>query len=156
MKVYRIDRSKYLDSSLTGAGAAKTKGGRWNSFGTKMVYTAECRALATLEVAVHLDLSEDLPTDRHYVSIHIPADVEVLEVAVDDLPADWNAKPPNSTTQAIGDDFVQGGKAAVLKVPSSFVPGEYNYLLNPDHPQCRRIKVTAIAALVFDTRLKMK
>ena len=72
MKVYRIEREKYLDTTLQGVGAALTEGYRWNSLNTYLVYTAESRALATLEVSVHLDFLEDLPKDRFYVEIEIP------------------------------------------------------------------------------------
>jgi RES domain-containing protein len=91
MIVYRIEREKYLDVTLTGFGAAMSKGYRWNSFNTRLVYTSESRALATLEVSVHLDLNEDLPTDRFYVEIEIPDNIIMLEVHIDDLPEDWNA-----------------------------------------------------------------
>src|SRR3954447_15621263 len=141
MIVYRIEREKYLDTTLQGIGASMSKGYRWNSFNTRLVYTAESRALATLEVSVHLDLSEDLPTDRYYVEIEIPDDLTILEVDIKDLPDDWDAKPPTVTTQAIGDDFVNGNEAAVLKVPSSIVPQESNYLINPNHSDESKIKV---------------
>jgi len=74
MRVYRIEREKYLDTTLKGIGAALTEGYRWNSLNTYLVYTAASRALATLEVSVHLDLCEDLPADRYYVEIDIPDD----------------------------------------------------------------------------------
>ncbi|HEX5113094.1 MAG TPA: RES family NAD+ phosphorylase [Saprospiraceae bacterium] len=155
MHVYRIEREKYLSTTLSGIGAS-TKGNRWNSINTKLVYTAESRALAILEVAVHLDLSEDLPADRHFVEIHIPDDLLIQEVKLADLPAGWNLKPPVQLTQIIGDDFVQQGEAAVLKVPSSIVPQESNYLINPNHPDAKRIVVTGTSRLVFDSRLTSK
>lgn len=154
MIVHRIEREKYLTTTLQGLGAAFSKGFRWNSYNTRMVYTAESRSLATLEVAVHLDLIEDLPTDRFYVNIEIPDDVEILEVNVDDLPNDWNSKPPTTTTQVIGDDFVNYNEAAVLKVPSSIVPDEYNYLINPNHVDAFKIKIKGISKMEFDFRLK--
>lgn len=154
MKVYRIEREKYLETTLSGIGASMTKGYRWNSFNTKLVYTAESRALATLEVSVHLDLSEDLPTDRFYVEIEIPDEITVLEVNIEDLPSDWDAKPPTLTTQIIGDDFVFQNEAAVLKVPSSIVPQEFNYLINPNHPDARSIKVISQTSMKFDSRFK--
>ena len=153
MLVYRIERVKYVGSTLSGIGASMTNGYRWNSFQTKLVYTAESRALATLEVAVHLDLSEDLPSDRLYVEIEIPDDLLILEVKADDLPSGWDAKPPRLITQIIGDDFVEQGEAAVLKVPSSIVPQECNYLINPNHPEAKRITVGSASPMIFDARL---
>ncbi len=156
MRVYRIEREKYLDTTLSGGGAASAKGFRWNSMGTPLVYTAESRALATLEVAVHLDISTDLPTDRFYVEIEIPDDLPILAVALADLPEDWSAKPPTTATQMVGDDFVQQNEAAVLKVPSCIVPLEYNYLINPHHPDAKKIKVQATLPIQFDALLKVK
>ncbi|MPR36316.1 RES family NAD+ phosphorylase [Salmonirosea aquatica] len=152
MRVYRIEREKYLDATLKGIGAALTEGYRWNSLNTYLVYTAESRALAMLEVSVHLDLSEDLPTDRHYVEINIPDDVAILELRLEDLPENWDAKPPILETQFIGDDFVYENNAAVLKVPSSIVPPEFNYLINPNHPDAKKITVISKVPLRFDQR----
>ena len=154
MIVYRIEREKYLKTALTGIGAFLSKGYRWNSFNTRLVYTAESRALATLEVSVHLDLSEDIPTDRYYVEIEIPEDIMIQEVRIEDLPEGWDAKPPTLITQTIGDDFVQQNESAVLKVPSSIVLQEYNYLINPHHPDARKIKVAGKTLMNFDSRLK--
>lgn len=130
MKVYRIEREKYLKTTLTGTGASMSKGYRWNSLNTKLFYTDESRALATLEVSVHLDLAEDLPNDRFYVEIEIPSDIVILEVLIEDLPDDRSSKPPSLTTQTIGDDFVLENGAAILKVSSSIVPQKFNYLIN--------------------------
>lgn len=154
MRVYRIEREKYLNTTLNGIGAALTEGYRWNSLNTFLVYTAESRSLATLEISVHLDLTEDLPTDRYYVEIDIPEDTEVLELSVEDLPENWNAKPPAIETQFIGDDFVSQNQAAVLRVPSCIVQQEFNYLINPTHPDAKKINVISIQKLTFDNRLK--
>jgi RES domain-containing protein len=154
MKVYRVEREKYLETTLSGIGASMAKGFRWNSEDTKLVYTSETRALAMLEVSVHLDISEDFPTDRYFVEIEIPDETSALEVSVDDLPDQWDTKPPLLVTQIIGDDFVLNGQAAILKVPSCIVPEEYNYLINPLHPDSKKIKITHSSPLKFDERLK--
>lgn len=154
MIVYRIEREKYLDITLQGIGVSMSKGYRWNSFNTRLIYTAESRALATLEVSVHLDLSEDLPIDRFYVEIEIPDNITILEVNLEDLPDDWNAKPPTITTQTIGDDFVNYNEAAILKVPSSIVPQEFNYLINPNHNDASQIKIINSTRMHFDPRFK--
>jgi len=156
MIVFRIEREKYLTTTLTGIGASMSEGYRWNSLHTRIVYTAETRALATLEVSVHLDLSEDLPDDRHYVSIEIPDDLLILEVDIGHLPKNWDSKPPVLTTQIIGDDFVNYAEAAVLKVPSAIVPQEFNYLINPNHDDAKRIKVISTVKMALDRRFGSK
>lgn len=44
MRVFRIEREKYLETTLKGLGAALVEGYRWNSLNTSLVYTAESRA----------------------------------------------------------------------------------------------------------------
>lgn len=152
MKVFRIEREKYLETTLKGIGAALTEGYRWNSLNTYLVYTSETRALATLEVSVHLNLSEDLPADRYYVEIEIPDDIIILEIKTNDLPDGWDSKPPILETQFIGDDFVKENNAAVLKVPSSIVQQEFNYLINPNHVDAEKILVISVTPFIFDNR----
>ena len=156
MKVFRIEREKYLETTLEGIGAALTEGYRWNSLNTYLVYTSESRALATLEISVHLDLSEDLPTDRYYVEIDIPDDITILEIEIDNLPDGWDSKPPTLETQYIGDDFVKEKNAAVLKVPSSIVKQEFNYLINPNHPDPEKISVITVTPFKFDSRMQQQ
>lgn len=154
MRVYRIEREKYLKTTLKGFGAASTEGYRWNSLNTFLVYTAESRALAILEVTAHLDFSEDLPIDRYYVEIDIPDEVKILELRTEDLPDNWDIQPPSLETQYIGDDFVKDNEAAVLKVPSCIVTLEYNYLINPNHSDARKINVVTKKQLTFDNKFK--
>jgi RES domain-containing protein len=154
MRVFRIERRKYLEAVLSGEGAARSSGNRWNSLYTAMVYTAQTRALALLELAVHLDLTEDLPTDRYFVEIEIPDQLQISEIKVEDLPSGWNENPPNTQTRRIGDKFVADGHAVVLRVPSSIIPMEYNYLINPRHPDSAGIRVISSEELHFDPRLR--
>jgi len=153
MKVFRVEREKYLSTALSGIGASMDDGCRWNSRFTRLVYTAESRALAILEVAVHLDLSEDLPTDRFFVEIEVPDDAVIQEIRFENLPDDWNEQPPSNRTQVIGDDFVLQNAALVLKVPSCLVPDEFNYLINPHHDAMRGVRVCKSMSMGFDGRL---
>lgn len=154
MVVYRIERLKYLSSTLSGWGAALSTGFRWNSLNTRMVYTAATRSLAMLEVSVHLDWSEDLPLDRYVVEIELPDDLVMYELQPEDLPIGWDVRPPGTATQFIGDDFVIQNKGAVLRVPSCIIPEEYNYLLNPMHEDFNQVKIIGTRPLLFDVRWK--
>jgi RES domain-containing protein len=44
----------------------------------------------------------------------------------------------------------------VLKVPSAVVPGEYNFLLNPNHKYFQKVKILNIESFTFDERLFRK
>lgn len=153
MIVYRIERQKYIATTLKGIGAAKSEGFRWNSLHTHIVYTSQSKALAMLEVSVHLDIAETLPTDRVFVSIDIPEQLVIQELATDDLPADWDSKPPLSGTQLIGDAFILENEAPIMKVPSVIIPTEFNYLINPFHADAKSIKVIGSESIRFDKRL---
>ena len=153
MRVFRIERERYLPDTLRGIGASLSNGSRWNSYGTFLVYTAQSRALAMLEVSVHLNLRDELPTDRMLVEIEIPDEVKILEISKEELPKNWNSKPPTGHSQVVGDAFVRNGEAAVLKVPSSIVEEEFNFLINPNHPEAAKIKVVSSRPFLFDERL---
>jgi RES domain-containing protein len=153
MKVYRIERARYLNEALKGLGSALSKGARWNSFQTRMVYSAASRALAILEIAVHLDLGQDLPNDRLILEIDIPDKLDLLKKESGSLPEGWNAIPPTKISQRIGDDFIRNENFAVLRVPSVIVPQEFNYLINPLHQDIANIQITDVQPLVLDSRL---
>jgi RES domain-containing protein len=152
MLVFRIERERYLDNAMSGRGASLSSGNRWNGFGTRMVYTSESRALALLEIMVHLDVSEDLPADRILLEIEIPDAVGVYKPAMEDLPMGWGEIPVGRDSQLFGDRFTQHGEAAVMRVPSTLVPGEYNYVLNPQHGSAGEIRIVGRRPIVFDTR----
>jgi len=152
MKVYRIEREKYLLQTLSGIGASLHSSSRWNSEGTRIVYTSQSRSLAMLEALVHLD-SSDLPSDRFVVEIIIPDNVRISTLSKKTLPKNWYQNPADKSSQLIGDSFIISSTAAVLKVPSAIVPEEFNYLINPMHPDAKRIKISRKTKLAFDPRL---
>lgn len=150
MRVFRLTRSKYK-IELSGKGAAKS-GNRWNSKGTEIIYCADSRALAMAEVAVHLSLST-LPNDFVMLEIDIPNDVSKSSLSIAKLPVGWNKFPHLIDTQSIGDDFISKNKTCLLKVPSAVVPGDFNYLINPSHPDFPKIKIVGQEKFPFDQRL---
>jgi RES domain-containing protein len=150
MEVYRLARDKF-SGILSGKGAA-IKGARWNSVGVEMIYTASNRSLAMAEVAVHFTLAT-LPGDYMMTTIFIPDDLSLQKVTIKDLPVDWNIFPHPSTTQSIGDKFISDNKFCVLQIPSAITQGDYNLLINPNHPGFKRIKIIARDHFPFDKRI---
>lgn len=150
MEVYRLSREKFA-GSLSGKGAA-IRGARWNSIGVEMIYTAANRSLAMAEVAVHFSLAT-IPVDYMMTTIFIPDDISLQRLNTSDLPQDWNSFPPPSTTQAIGDRFIYDNKTGVLQIPSAVTKGDYNLLLNPNHPDFKRIKILLTEPFPFDKRI---
>lgn len=146
MKLWPI--SNYAD--LQGIGGLRASG-RWHTRGRPIVYLAESPPGALIEVLVHVDVSrlEDLP-DR-YTLLTIEADGDIgLESCVD-LPDDWAEN--RQVSRAAGDRWLEGARSALLRVPSAIMPGIWNVLLNPLHPDAHRLRITGTASLPFDRRL---
>jgi len=150
ISAYRLARKKY-PIELSGKGAA-LRGARWNSPGTEIIYTAQSRALAMAEVAVHLTIAT-LPNDFVMLEIGIPESVTIAELDTDDLPKDWNAFPHPASTQRTGDNFVREQASCILQVPSAVVKGDYNLLINPAHADFPQIKILSWEDFPFDKRL---
>ncbi len=148
MNVYRISRRRYAED-LSGTGA-RMVGGRWNSKGIALLYTAESRALAAMELAVRVDLAYK-PKDLVLVTISFPGNTNIEEPGK--LPEDWAQFPHRALTRRIGDDFVREEKNLVMKVPSAVVRGDYNYLINPLHPSFKYVRILHNTPFTFDDRL---
>lgn len=148
-RAWRIVKEKHSATAFDGEGGWLF-GGRWNSRGTRLVYTSATLSLAALESLVHLNP----PVAFKYVAIPIEFDEALVEiVAAAGLPADWTEEPPPPSTAKIGDLWVKESRSAVLELPSVIIPGEPNYLLNPAHPDFKKITIGKPVPFSFDPRL---
>lgn len=150
VRAWRIVKARYAAAAFDGEGA-RLHGGRWNSPGTPMVYTADSPALAALELLVGLDDAAFLPG---FVlrTVEIPeSEVEALDPAR--LPANWQANPAPRALPRIGDDWVRAGRSVALRVPSAVVPQQTNLLLNPRHPDFTALRFGVPESFRLDTRL---
>lgn len=150
MKVFRIANDNYIHD-LTGIGA-RIYGGRWNLKGTSVIYTAESRALASVELLVHLPLSI-IPGDLKIACIEIPDKITPQIVDVPDLPDNWRDYPPPNQLAVIGTNWAIETASLLLRVPSAVVEDEYNILINPLHPDFKSIKIIDTKKYSFDDRL---
>ncbi len=107
-----------------------------------MVYSSGHQSLAMLEYFVHLD-PEDVPDDLLLATADIPDSVSRQTLRA---PA-----PPE--LGELGDAFVRGGEICVLRVPSALAVSEWNWLVNPLHPDFRLIHVNASEPLSYDVRM---
>jgi len=149
LTVWRLVTARFAKSAFSGDGA-RLYGGRWNRKGIPLVYTAATQSLAMLEMLV-----QDEPLRARYVTIEarIPSGVKIERVKVEDLPSDWRSIAAREQLRAIGTDWATKRTAAVLAVPSAVIPAEFNYLLNPLHPDFRRIRVGKPQRFETDLRL---
>ncbi|MEZ0606966.1 RES family NAD+ phosphorylase [Fibrella sp. WM1] len=148
MEVYRITRAVYADRLVASGGVA-----RWNARGRFVIYTAGSRALACLENVVHRS-GEGLQALFRVMVIHVPDDVPSQTITPADLPANWADYQNFDVCQQLGERWLTTGQTAVLRVPSVIVPQEWNYLLNPAHPDFARIELLRTEPFLFDPRIK--
>jgi RES domain-containing protein len=147
LKAYRIVKRKFAATAFSGDGA-RLYGGRWNSPGVAVVYTSSTIALAVLEWRVHLTQWPAPPV--------MIIEVEFSPAWVTSparLPAHWKQLPAPRVNATVGDHWVKSMKSAILQLPSAIVPDEFNYLLNPMHPDFGRIIHGKPRLLKVDPRL---
>ncbi|WP_022684309.1 RES family NAD+ phosphorylase [Sphingobium bisphenolivorans] len=142
MIVYRLCKAAHV--ALDGEGA-RLWGGRWNSAGRPLLYTAATPSLAVLEVLVHLDLpAELLPDDLRLLTIELP---DEMVHRLDPSPTD------EVSCLAAGDAFLDAGDKLALLVRSVVVPQEWNALINVRHTDMARVAVRHDEPFQIDSRL---
>ena len=148
---WRIVRSEYADEAFSGEGA-RLYAGRWHSAGRRIVYTAESVALATLEILVHM--SDGYPMSGFTIIPCTFPEKLVEELAEEFLPNDWAAAVSPPALRRFGDAWARERISAVLKVPSAVTRVEFNYLLNPEHPDFGSIEIGEPRPFTLDPRLR--
>lgn len=113
-------------------------------------------ALSLLELMVHVEASRLVTMDLVICPCHF-AD-ELMESVEDlllenELPRDWRIFPWPASTQEIGQRWFTEARSVVLSVPSAVLPRSRNYLINPIHPDFRRVQREAPETLDVDLRL---
>lgn len=147
---WRIVPAEFSSAAFDGEGA-RLFGGRWNSAGLPMVYATEHLSLAALEVRVHLERTS---MKKRYQCIHFDFDEPLMmTLPLEALPDHWQQEPPPPSLQAVGDDWLASMSSVVLAVPSVIIPAEHNLLINPRHPDFKKIKIGGPEPFSFDFRL---
>jgi RES domain-containing protein len=148
MQVWRLCQRKHQATAFSGEGGFYASG-RWHPKGLPIVYTAESLALATLEVFVHTE-SNQIPLLA--IRAYLPEHLSVETVQIEDLPTGWQEVAAYPQLQQIGKCWLQENRTPIVRVPSSIVPVEFNYLLNPRHPELR-FQLEPPMAFQFDRRM---
>jgi len=149
-RVWRICKRRYAGRAFDGEGA-RLHGSRWTSPGVRVAFASETLSLAVLEVLVHLGTAAPLVA-YCALTVEIPADL-IETIAPDALPGGWRASPPPHALRTFGDAWVREGRSVVLQVPSSVIPHENNFLLNPAHGKFRRLVIGRPSPLDLDPRV---
>ena len=153
MIAWRIVKRKFAKTAFSGEGA-RVFGGRWNSPGLPVVYTAGSHSLAALEMLVHLDADELL---NYYMLATVEIDASLVKVFdVSLFPRNWREEPPPAKAKAIGDAWLKGRESAVLELRSAIIPSESVFLLNPRHEDFAKLRPGKFELFRFDPRLSKR
>ncbi len=151
LKVYRITHKKWADKLVASGYAA-----RWNSHGFYVIYTAENRSLACLENLFHRN---GFGSDNDYfiMTINIPNTVVITKIETTELPAGWNLPNENAhlLCRSFGDNWIKSQKSCCLIVPSAIIENEKNILINPNHKDFDKVKLSLSQPFSFDNRLSI-
>ena len=146
MTLWRVSNHAALD------GGGLRAPGRWHTRGRRVVYTAPNPATALLEVLVHAEIDlEDIPVTFRYLEIEAPESIAVETVEPAALKPGWRTDA--QATRRIGDEWLESGRTALLRVPSAIVPATWNLIVNPRHAEGTAIRVARIHEQAVDTRL---
>jgi len=117
-----------------------------------MVYAATSLALASVEVFVHLD-PQDTPEGLVSIEAELPVDAVSCErVEVSRLPADWR-RERHPLLMKMGAEWARSRRSLALLVPSVAVVGDWNVLVNPEHPDAGKIVLSKPKPFRFDERM---
>ena len=150
IRAWRLIKAEHADDAFAGEGARRSDG-RWNSKGVRVVYTSGSLSLAALEVMVHIPFYTAL---KNYVCIPIDFNLNLSQsITTEDLHDNWTTDPIPQSVKELGDRWIQNQESVILKVPSAIIPVEYNYLINPSHPDFEKVVILSPQKFAFAPRL---
>ena len=155
--LWRIDKKEFKESIFSGHGSARYPG-RWNLSGMPVVYCSSTLSLAALEKLVQASQAVLGKMDHVAASLEVPLIVykkrEIMTVEdMENADENWrNIQHANSLKVRAG-NWHKNKSSAILQVPSVVIPQENNFVLNPYHPDFKKISQNPPEEFKFDLRL---
>lgn len=147
MLVFRIAFKKYAQN-LSVSGLS----GRWNSDGKLVLYTSENISLALLENMVYR-VGSGFNHDYKIMVIEIP-DESFKLIDKKKLPKNWRNLESYYQLQKMGDAWYDSRESLCLKVPSSILPENNNFVINTTHPDFKKVKLLDVLDYEPDERIE--
>lgn len=120
---FRVVRSARAED-VSGFGSF-IQGARWNEARVHALYVAETRSLAALEALVH-NIQRVGVNQFALVEVRLPPGLDRVEYPEPHCPS-------IAASRAFGTRWLQSHAQPLLRVPSAVVPGEWNWVINPQH-----------------------
>ncbi|OEU63613.1 MAG: hypothetical protein BBJ57_06315 [Desulfobacterales bacterium PC51MH44] len=71
--------------------------------------------------------------------------LNLLIIKIEDLPEDWNTYTVPEDLKKIGTDWIILAQSLVLKVPAVSAPDSYTILINPVHPEFKKVNLLKVS-----------
>src|SRR6266849_3791747 len=117
MRVWRLSSLRRARDFDGGYGLSND--GRWNTRGRAVTYCSTVPSLAALEKRVHVADPALLPP-QVMVAYDVPDGISLRRIEIGELPKDWVIR--QTSTQRIGDSWLDAADEVFLSVPSVIVP----------------------------------
>jgi RES domain-containing protein len=147
MRIYRISHRDFLPQS---PGGSLRRSGRWHVKGTPVLYASVSLALAVLELKANEIPFEHLRDEYHFAEADI-AGLPQEAVPESFYETDWRRDIESS--RGYGSRWVGAARASILRVRSTALPVEWNYILNTAHPDFAKVTFTDPRPIPLDPRL---
>lgn len=148
MQIFRIADGRHPIWDGTGAALV---GGRWNSPGKPVIYGSLSFSCAMLEILAHTNIGR-VPETHQYVIAEVPKDVSVEILQEDMLPQGWDTEN-TAPARVFGDQWLNEARSAILIVPSIIARLDRNAIVNPFHPEAKKLIVSEPQKVIWDKRL---
>jgi len=147
---WRIVLESQAKTAFSGEGAW-LYGGRWNSSYVRVVYASQHQSTAAFEIFIN---NIPFSPEEKYKAFRLEWPDRLTEILpMKQWPLNCRRSPPPRETMEIGDRWVKEQRSAILAVPSAISPDDRNFLLNPAHPDFKRIRIARPINYEFDPRL---
>ena len=148
MRLFRIADLAY---PVFDGGGALHHPGRWHSAGRLIIYCGPNISCCRLELMANLGRAV-LRKAYGVVEIEMPDNVSVTTIAASDLPPGWDHPRDHTVSRPIGDVWYDSQHTLLLRVPSVASPGEFNVLINQEHPEFGRLVASHPKPINWDER----
>jgi RES domain-containing protein len=104
-----------------------------------------------LEILAHANIGR-VPETHQYVIAEVSEDVSVEILEGGTLPEGWDLEN-TASARARGDKWLNESRSAILIVPSVIARLDRNALVNPHHPDAKKLIVSEPIKVIWDKRL---
>jgi RES domain-containing protein len=90
------------------------------------------------------------------IAAELPDRLKIERMLPAKLPKSWRDAIAPEVLKDIGTTWATRGSTVALCVPSAIIPEEENILINPTHPDFKKLKIGIPRNFSFDPRMRKK